>query len=84
MIYVVLITRRAQRELGGLPSGAYRRVKAAIAGLAADPRPPGCVKLTGLEGWRIREGDYRVVYTINDDAHEVTVQHVGHRRDVYR
>jgi mRNA interferase RelE/StbE len=84
VIYVVFITRRAQRELAGLPTGVYGRVKAAIASLAVDPRPLGCIKLTGLEGWHIREGDYRVLYTINDDTHEVTVVHVGHRRDVYR
>jgi len=82
--YAVLMTRRAQKELADLPREAYGRVKSAIEALAANPRPPGCVKLTGIEGWRIREGDYRVLYEIDDPQHTVTVVHVGNRRDVYR
>ena len=83
-MYTVLFTRRAQRELAVLPKEAYGRVKAAIAALAMNPRPPGCLKLSGVEGWRIREGDYRVLYEIDDPARTVTVVHIGHRRDVYR
>jgi mRNA interferase RelE/StbE len=82
--YAVLITRRAQRELSQLPRDVYERLKTAIAALTLDPRPFGCVKLAGVEGWRIREGDYRILYEIDDPQHTVTVVHVGHRRDVYR
>jgi len=84
MIYKVTILRRAQKELGQLPSEAYPRVRDAIAALAPDPRPPACLKLTGRDGWRIRIGNYRVVYEIDDSAQGVTVLHVGHRRDIYR
>ena len=84
MIYRVTILRRAQKELGALAGDAYPRVRDAIGGLAQDPRPPGCLKLTGRDGWRIRIGDYRVVYEIDDSGRTVTVLHVGHRRDVYR
>lgn len=84
MIYTVSILRRAQKELGQLPSGAYERVRDAIGALAQAPRPPGCLKLKGREGWRIRVGDYRVIYEIDDQQQTVTVLHVGHRRDVYR
>ena len=84
MIYLVGLTRPAQKELSDLPAESYRRVKAAIAGLATNPRPPGAGKLNGREGWRIRVGDYRILYLVNDDAHSVTVIRIRHRREVYR
>ena len=84
MTYTVLILRRAQRELAGLTGEPYERVKNAIQALADDPRPSGCRKLVGREGWRIRVGDYRVVYEIGDRERVVTVLHIGHRKDVYR
>ena len=61
MSYKILILRRAQKELAGLTGGPYERVRNAIASLADNPRPRGCTKLMGREGWRIRIGDYRVV-----------------------
>jgi len=84
MTYTVFILRRAQKELSDLPGQDYPRVRDAIKGLAQNPRPAGCVKLTGREGWRIRVGDYRVLYDIDDPQRRVTVVHIGHRRDVYR
>ncbi|MBI4285242.1 MAG: type II toxin-antitoxin system RelE/ParE family toxin [Chloroflexi bacterium] len=84
MTYDLLILRRAQKELSGLPEGTYERVKLAIYQLADNPKPRGSRKLTGREGWRIRVGDYRVIYEIDYHSHSVTVLHVGHRRDVYR
>jgi mRNA interferase RelE/StbE len=84
MTYTVLILRRAQRELQRLPQEDYERVREALRGLAQHPRPPGCLALTGRAGWRIRIGDYRVIYEIDDMQHTVTIVHVGHRRDVYR
>jgi mRNA interferase RelE/StbE len=84
MSHAVLILPRAQKELSELPDLAYARVRDAISSLSQDPRPPQCSKLTGREGWRIRVGDYRIVYKIDDDTKTVTVMHVGHRRDVYR
>ena len=80
----VLILRRAQKELARLPLGIYERAKEAIPNLGNDPEPPGCRKLAGREGWRIRVGDYRIIYEIDPAQHNVTVLHVGHRRDVYR
>lgn len=84
MIYTILILRRAQKELEQLPRGAYERVRDAIFALAENPRPHGCKKLAGRDGWRIRAGDYRIIYEIDDKQETVTVFHVGHRRDVYR
>jgi mRNA interferase RelE/StbE len=84
MTYAIAILRRAQRELQRLPHENYERVREAIRALAQNPRPPGCLALTGRAGWRIRVGNYRVIYEINDMQHTVTILHVGHRRDVYR
>jgi len=83
MNYAVSILRRAQKELGQLSSPSFERVCDAIQSLASNPRPPGCRKLVGRDGWRIRVGDYRVIYEIDDPALTVLVLHVGHRRDIY-
>jgi mRNA interferase RelE/StbE len=82
--YRTSIRRSAQRTLEALPEHVYRRVAAALRGLSGDPRPPGCTRLTGRPGWRIRVGDYRVIYEIDDTHRTVTVLHIGHRRDAYR
>ena len=84
MTYDIAILRRAQRELQRLPHEDYERVREAIRALAQNPRPTGCLALTGRAGWRICVGNYRVIYEINDVQHTVTILHVGHRRDVYR
>jgi mRNA interferase RelE/StbE len=83
-MFLLLILPRAQKELARLPEREYERIRDAISALAETPRPPGCLKLSGREGWRIRVGDYRVVYEIDDKANTLTVLQVGHRRDVYR
>lgn len=84
MPYALRILRRAQRELAALPSQVYERVRDAIFALDEEPRPAGCLKLAGRDGWRIRAGDYRVLYEIDDRNQVVTILHIGHRRDVYR
>ncbi len=84
MNYTLFIQRRAERELEDLPLDAYERMVEAIRLLAAEPRPRGCHKLRGRNGWRLRVGNYRVIYEIDDRARTVTVCHVGHRREVYR
>lgn len=83
MSYKMEILRRAQKELSQLPDQEYERVKEAIRNLSNDPRPPGSKKLIGRNGWRIRVGDFRVIYEIADGQQSVTVLHIGHRRDVY-
>jgi mRNA interferase RelE/StbE len=83
MTYRVLILRRAQKELAELPKDFYARVCEALRVLGEEPRPSGCIKLKDREGWRIRVGNYRVLYKIDDEQKTVTVVHVGHRRDVY-
>lgn len=84
MTYTVSILRCAQKELQRLPQEDYARVREAMRALVHNPRPAGCLALTGRAGWRIRVGDYRVIYEIDDAQHTVTILHVGHRRDVYR
>lgn len=84
MSYQIVILRRAQKELAKLSESEYNRVVTAIQALSEVPRPPGCIKLTGREAWRIRIGQYRVIYEIIDAACIVTVVDVDNRRDIYR
>jgi mRNA interferase RelE/StbE len=83
--YSVLIKPSARKELEAVGLKKDRqRIVAAILSLADDPRPSGCRKLSGRDKYRIRCGDYRVVYSIQDVVLVVTIVKVGHRRDVYR
>jgi mRNA interferase RelE/StbE len=83
--YRIEVAPAAVRQLRKLDLPARRRVQAAIELLADQPRPPGAMKLAGGEGeWRVRTGDYRVVYEIRDEVLVVLVVAVGHRREVYR
>ncbi|MFM7205482.1 MAG: type II toxin-antitoxin system RelE family toxin [Planctomycetaceae bacterium] len=60
------------------------RVFAALEGLAESPRPEGCSKLTGRDAWRVRVGDYRIIYEVHDDTQVVLVVVIRHRKDAYR
>ena len=85
MAHQIKIKRPAAKEIAALPKRDRRRVIAAIEALADDPRPEGARKLTNIENaYRIRVGDYRVVYQIVDNILTVFVVRVGHRKDVYR
>lgn len=85
MAYVVIYKPSADRALRKLPDKVQRRIAAATDALAGDPRPPNAKKLEGADDlWRIRVGEYRVVYTIQDEALIVLVVRVAHRKDVYR
>jgi mRNA interferase RelE/StbE len=82
--YRVEFTTAAARQVKKLPRPARDRVLAAIEGLADDPRPHSARKLVGEEtAWRIRVGDYRVIYDVLDGAVTVTVTRAAHRREVY-
>ena len=83
--YRVEIKRSATKEIRAIGRDAdRRRVVARIAALADDPRPPGCTKLSGGDAYRVRQGRYRILYTVADDVLVVEVVKVGDRRDVYR
>ena len=83
-MYEVVLSNRAEKRLSRLPGDEYERVLRAVMKLAEDPRPRNCQKLRGREGWRIRIGDYRTIYKVDDDRREVLVVDIGHRRDIYR
>lgn len=82
--YRIEVKKSAVRELGSIPKRDLRLVVARIRSLADDPRPPGSKKLAAQEKYRIRQGRYRILYTIEDEALVVYVVKVAHRRDVYR
>ena len=85
MTFRVTFATSAARQLRKLDPHARRRIQAAIELLSSDPRPPAATQLVGGGGeWRVRTGDYRIVYEINDGELLVLVLAVGHRRDVYR
>ena len=84
MTYHISIERSAQKALARISEPAQTRIIAAIRLLAESPRPPGTKKLTGRDAWRIRVGDYRVIYEISDRQLVILVVSVGHRRDIYR
>lgn len=84
MKYNINIKKRASKALEKLPDGDYQKVRDAIRRLAENPRPSGCKKLTGREGWRIRLGVYRVIYIIKDSQLKILVIDVGHRSHIYR
>ncbi|HEV2355512.1 MAG TPA: type II toxin-antitoxin system RelE/ParE family toxin [Puia sp.] len=81
--YTVLILPSAQKQLSKLPNAIAIRIEDKLLELEHDPRPPGCKKLRGRDAWRIRIGDYRAIYEIDDDRLIVTVITIGHRREVY-
>ncbi|MGB0067142.1 MAG: type II toxin-antitoxin system RelE/ParE family toxin [Isosphaeraceae bacterium] len=81
----IVLTRAAERGLASLPKTELRRVDAKIQGLAEIPRPPGVKKLEGVDDlYRIRCGDYRIVYQIEEARLVIVIVNVGNRRDIYR
>lgn len=84
MTYALFIERRAQRSLSRVAAQDRERISTAIRRLADEPRPHGARKLSGRDAWRIRVGDYRVLYEIHDDWLLILVVNVGHRREIYR
>ena len=82
--YRVEVLPPAVRSIRKLPPEAKRRIQAAIDLLADEPRPPAAKKLTGRPEWRVRTGDYRILYRIQDEILLVVVVDAGHRRESYR
>lgn len=85
-MYEIEIKRAAEKDMRRLPKGMFRRIRDSILALRDQPRPDGVRKLAGggMEGCRIRIGDYRVVYQIDDAKNRITIIRVRHRREVYR
>ena len=82
--YKVLITRSASKEIEAVPIRDRRCIIEKIRGLGDDPRPMGVEKLSGDDKYRLRQGDFRILYEIQDRELIVTIVRIGNRRDVYR
>ena len=83
--YEIRIARRAAKSLAALQRRDQQRIRAAIELLAEDPRPPACMAMTGEDSvYRVRVGNYRIVYEVIDDVLVIHVVRIGHRREVYR
>lgn len=83
-MYKIELRRRAQRALDRLPGADFQAVVQTIKNLAQAPRPRGIEKVRSTGLWRVRQGDYRIIYAIDDSEHLVTVVRVGNRREIYR
>ena len=84
-MYEVYLERSAENDLKRLPTSIFHRIIPQIKTLAENPRPSGCRKITGSKNdWRIRIGDYRIIYEIDEKAKAVRIMRVRHRREVYR
>ena len=84
-MYEIFIERRAERDLKRMPAEDFSRVSRAVRAPATEPRPAGCRKIEGSKSdWRIRVGDHRVVYEIDDGTQAVRIMRVRHRSEVYR
>lgn len=82
--YRVLIKPSAVREIQGVPKRDRERIVKKIQALSENPRSAGCEKLSGEEKFRLRQGAYRIVYSVADDERTILVVKVGHRKEVYR
>lgn len=83
-VYKVLFKASVEIDFAAIPKKDLKKILKRIEGLAEDPRPSGCEKLTGQERYRLRQGRYRIVYSIQDDDLTVWMVKVGHRKDIYR
>ena len=84
MKYEIWILRSAEKEMDKLPTVVYSRISNRILSLENNPRPRGTKKLSGRDEYRLRVGNYRILYTISDSDSAVTIVAVGHRREAYR
>ncbi|MDP3009183.1 MAG: type II toxin-antitoxin system RelE/ParE family toxin [Methylococcales bacterium] len=84
MAFSLSIKHRAQKMLAKIPANKQQKIIAAIYELADIPFPSGCKKLTGREAWRIRVGDYRVIYEVENERLTIFIIEIGHRREIYR
>ena len=82
--YQVFVQPSAQKEIKKLSKSAQTKVLKALVALGENPRPANCKKLVGTDSWRIRIGEYRIVYWIEDNILSVEVVRVAHRKDVYK
>ena len=82
-MYQLVIDRYAEKQLAKIPPPYFNRIVKSIRDLANNPRPHGYKKLAGRDGYRIRSGNYRIIYTVQDNILTVFVIDIGHRKDIY-
>lgn len=82
--YRIFFRKSVRQDVEKIPKKYLQQIMKRIASLAVDPRPPGCEKLSAQERYRIRQGTYRIIYSIQDDELTLWVVKIGHRKDVYR
>jgi mRNA interferase RelE/StbE len=82
--YKIFFKKSVQKDLSSIPKKFLKKILSRIENLGEDPRPAGCEKLTGQERYRLRQGRYRILYSIQDDELTIWIVKVGHRKDVYR
>jgi mRNA interferase RelE/StbE len=82
--YKIFFKASVEKDFDAVPAKDLKKILQRIRALAHDPRPAGCEKLTGQERYRIRQGKFRILYSIQDKELTVWVVKVGHRRDIYR
>ena len=83
-MYSIIIERNALKSLSGIPDKDAKKIENAINELGEDPRPMGYIQLKGRSGYRIRVGNYRIIYEINDDELLVLVVEIGDRKEIYK
>jgi mRNA interferase RelE/StbE len=82
--YKIFFKKSVEKDFNVIPKKDLKKILERIEALAEDPRPPGCEKLTGQQRYRLRQGRYRILYSVQDDELTVWVVKVGHRKDIYR
>ena len=82
--YELVVRQSVSKDTKDIPSNDLKKILKKMKALCEDPRPPGSVKLSGMEYYRIRQGDYRIIYEIEDNRLIVVVVKIGHRREIYR
>jgi mRNA interferase RelE/StbE len=83
-VYRVDLRRNAQKTLEKIRTPEYSRIIETLLELEKKPRPRGTEKIRGTELWRVRKGDYRIIYVIDDENKVITIVRIGHRREIYR
>jgi mRNA interferase RelE/StbE len=83
-VYEIFFKKSVEKDFKAIPKNDLKKIIKRIGALAEDPRPQGCEKLTGQGRYRLRQGKYRIVYSIQDNKLTVLVVKVGHRKDIYR
>ncbi|MCL4509816.1 MAG: type II toxin-antitoxin system RelE/ParE family toxin [Bacteroidetes bacterium] len=84
MAYEIIVKPSAQKDLDSLPDKEVLHISSRIQNLSEEPRPIGVQKLTGTDGYRIRAGNYRILYEISDKGKEILIYRIKHRKDVYK